>query len=111
VAAGAARLRAAPGALWAFGQGRGESSGPDAPRSLGSRQRHLAFALQLAHAPSSPLARSPFPGFQKTGNTGEYTKKIQADTDAAMRNIQISVDANKEKIITSLLQSVTTVSI
>jgi len=28
-----------------------------------------------------------------------------------MKNIQISIDANKEKIITSLLQSVTTVSI
>lgn len=48
---------------------------------------------------------------ERSGNTGEYTKKIQTETDAAMRNIQISIDANKEKIITSLLQSVTTVSI
>lgn len=48
---------------------------------------------------------------QKTGNTGDFAKKVQADTDAGMKAIQISIDANKEKIITSLLQSVTTVSI
>ncbi|KAG8460894.1 hypothetical protein KFE25_010645 [Diacronema lutheri] len=47
----------------------------------------------------------------RTGNTGDFTKKVQAETDSAMKNIQISIDANKEKIITSLLQSVTTVSI
>jgi len=48
---------------------------------------------------------------ERMGDSGEYTKKIQLETDNAMRNIQISMDANKEKIITSLLQSVTTVSI
>lgn len=48
---------------------------------------------------------------QHMGDSGTQQKKIEQETEAAMRNIQISMDANKEKIITSLLQSVTTVSI
>jgi hypothetical protein len=59
--------------------------------------------------------RAPLPArpraLQRSGNTGEYAKKVQVETDAAMGAIQISIDANKEKIITALLQSVTTVSL
>lgn len=64
----------------------------------------LSAPRPSTHAP----ARAPA---QRTGNTGEFAKKVALETDASMKDITTTIDANKEKIITSLLQSVTTVSI
>ena len=74
----------------------------------------IPTALAPATASQSPAVRGvtdPPPVLQRMGDTGAHSKDTQAATEQELRMIGTQVANNKDKMVSMLLQSVTSVGL